>query len=290
MTQIANEKLIVTVNPIGGTLTSIRDAVTGQEYLWQGDPAYWKGQAPNLFPFVGRLCEERYTLNGVSYPMTRHGFVRSSLMELESLEESSCCFALRDNEETRKLYPYTFTFRIVYRLVGDTLEISFQVENRSAETLYCGMGGHPGFNVPMDEGLSFEDYRLTFPAPSQPHQVTFTPSLQVAPERPDYPLEEGTTLPLSHDLFGFDAIVLADAPRCVTLSSPKGTHGVTVSYPQMPYVGFWHQPKTDAPYLCIEPWAVLPGRDRVEEITTLPDVISVPTGETYSNNWSIRIW
>ena len=42
----------------------------------------------------------------------------------------------------------------------------------------------------------------------------------------------------------------------------------------MPYVGFWHQPKTDAPYLCIEPWATLPGRDNtVEELSTLPDRI-----------------
>lgn len=290
MIQIANDKLIVTINPVGGTLNSIRDAVTGQEYLWQGDPAYWKGQAPNLFPFVGRLLEERYTLHGVSYPMTRHGFVRSSMMELESQAPDRCCLALQDNEEIRKMYPFTFTFRIVYRLEGDKLNISFQVENRSAETLYCGMGGHPGFNVPMDEGLSFDDYQLTFPEACQPHQVTFTPSLQVAPQRPDYALKEGTTLPLSHDLFDFDAIVLADAPRCVTLSSPKGAHGVTVGYPQMPYVGFWHQPKTDAPYLCIEPWAVLPGRDQVEELTSLPDVISVPAGSTYANDWFIRIW
>jgi len=36
----------------------------GREYLWNGDPAYWSGHAPNLFPFVGRLFEERYTLQG----------------------------------------------------------------------------------------------------------------------------------------------------------------------------------------------------------------------------------
>lgn len=291
MTQIANEHLIVTISPEGGTLTSVKDAKTGREYLWQGDPAYWGGQAPNLFPFVGRLHEERYTLNGKSHPMTRHGFVRHAQMTLESANGTECCFALEDTPEIREMYPYHFVFRIRYRLEAGTIHIAFQVENRSEETLYCGMGGHPGFNVPMDDGLRFEDYELTFPEPCQPHQVVFSPALQVAPERPDYALKDGMRLPLCHELFDVDAVVLADAPRCVTLSAPKGTHGVTVAYPQMPYVGFWHQPRTDAPYLCIEPWATLPGRDNtVEELTCLPDGIAVPAGETFSNDWSITIW
>lgn len=290
MTQISNDKLIVTINPEGGTLTSIKDAVSGREYMWQGNPAYWAGQAPNLFPFVGRLHEASYTLEGVKYPMERHGFVRHAQMTLESVSENACCFALQDNEKTWEMYPYHFVFRIRYELDGSTLKIAFQVENQSDKTLYCGMGGHPGFNVPMEEGLKFEDYELTYAEPCKPHQITFSPNLQTAPQRPEYKLVEDKKLPLTHDLFDNDAVVLADAPRSVTLSSPKGSHGVTVSYPQMPYVGFWHQPKTDAPYLCIEPWATLPGRDMLEELTTFPDVISVPAGETFSNDWSITIW
>ena len=37
MIQISNQHLIVTMTQEGGTLTSIRDAKTGREYLWQGD-------------------------------------------------------------------------------------------------------------------------------------------------------------------------------------------------------------------------------------------------------------
>ena len=62
MIQISNQHLIVTMTQEGGTLTSIRDAKTGREYLWQGDPAYWTGQAPNLFPFVGRLYPQEFPL------------------------------------------------------------------------------------------------------------------------------------------------------------------------------------------------------------------------------------
>ena len=153
------------------------------------------------------------------------------------------------------------------------------------------MGGHPGFNVPMEEGLSFEDYELTFPEACTPSRVIFSPALQVAPERLAYPLVEGRKLPLQHQLFDADAVVLAGAPRQVTLSSPKGSHGVTVSYPQMPYVGFWHKPQTDAPYVCMEPWSILPGRDSlVEELSQMPDITTVAPGETFENRWSITIW
>mgnify|MGYP001774838951 FL=1 len=265
MIQISNQHLIVTMTQEGGTLTSIRDAKTGREYLWQGDPAYWTGQAPNLFPFVGRLYEKTYTLRGKAYPMTIHGFVRHAQMAVEEEQEASCCFLLTDSPETLAVYPYRFAFRIRYALEGPVLQVAFQVENRSEEPLYCGMGGHPGFNVPLEEGLTFEDYELTFPEACTPRQVVFSPALQVAPERPAYPLEEGRKLPLRHELFDLDAVVLAGAPRQVTLSSPKGSHGVTVAYPQMPYVGFWHKPQTDAPYVCIEPWSVLPGRDNLVE-------------------------
>ena len=291
MIQISNSNLIVTISQEGGALTSIRDAASGREFLWQGDPAYWTGQAPNLFPFVGRLYQKTYTLHGKAYPMEIHGFVRHAQMTVEEQEATGCCFLLTDSPETLAIYPYSFAFRIRYTLKGQTLQVAFQVENRSAEPLYCGMGGHPGFNVPMEEGLSFEDYELTFPEACTPSRVIFSPALQVAPERLAYPLVEGRKLPLQHQLFDADAVVLAGAPRQVTVSSPKGSHGVTVSYPQMPYVGFWHKPQTDAPYVCMEPWSILPGRDSlVEELSQMPDITTVAPGETFENRWSITIW
>ena len=39
-------------------------AADGTEYLWNGDPAYWTGRAPNLFPYVGRLTNDRYAYGG----------------------------------------------------------------------------------------------------------------------------------------------------------------------------------------------------------------------------------
>lgn len=47
----------------GAQLLSIR-ASDGTECLWQGDPAYWSDRAPNLFPYVARLTEGKYYLDG----------------------------------------------------------------------------------------------------------------------------------------------------------------------------------------------------------------------------------
>ena len=53
-----NEQLTVTFTTKGGTISSIEDS-QGIEYLWQGDAAYWSGQAPVLFPICGGLRDDK---------------------------------------------------------------------------------------------------------------------------------------------------------------------------------------------------------------------------------------
>ena len=51
-----------------------------------------------------------------------------------------------------------------------------------------------------------------------------------------------------------------------------------------------HMPHTDAPYVCIEPWASLPSRqDVVEELSCKSDLIHIAPGAEYENTWSIAI-
>ena len=74
------------------------------------------------------------------------------------------------------------------------------------------------------------------------------------------------------------------------LCSAKTSRSVTVTYPQMPYLGIWHMPHTDAPYVCIELWASLPSRqDVVEELSCKSDLIHLAQGAEYENVWTIMI-
>lgn len=94
---------------------------------------------------------------------------------------------------------------------------------------------------------------------------------------------------LSHSLFDDDAIVLKGIPGRVTLRSRKGTHGVTLNAPDFPVFGFWHMPKTDASYVCLEPWTSLPSRqDVVEDLEKQPDLIRLEPKNVYKTTWSLE--
>lgn len=54
---ISNEYCSVVIGKQGAQLNSL--VKNGTEYLWQGDPDYWAGQAPVCFPIVGVLPEGR---------------------------------------------------------------------------------------------------------------------------------------------------------------------------------------------------------------------------------------
>lgn len=287
---IQNSALSVSIDSLGAQLMAIT-AADGTEYLWNGDPAYWKGRAPTLFPYVGRLTNDSYSYGGKTYSMTRHGFAKLTDFSVQDSGRENLTLRMSDTEETRKIYPFSFRFDVSYVLEDNTLAILYAVENPGSNTMYFGLGGHPGFRVPLEPGKEFTDYRLTFAHPSQPWQVLMSDSYMINGHESPYPLKDGVELPLRHDLFDHDAIILKNYERTVTLSAGEGTKGLTLSCPKMRYLGIWHQPKTDAPYVCLEPWVSLPSRqDVVEDLSQQNDLIALDPDSRYENRWTISIF
>lgn len=284
--EIQNSRLRVAADTHGAQLMSILGA-GGTQYLWQGDSAYWRNRAPNLFPYIARLTEERYTYRGKSYALPRHGFAPASEFESDFCGGGRMVFRLDSGESTLEMYPFRFSYFITYRLEDNTLYIENRVENRGDMTMYFGLGGHPGINVPLEDGLSFEDYFLEFP-PCSPRRVEFTDDCFVTGCDVPFTLDNGR-LPLRHGLFDRDAVVLRGVTGPVTLRSERGARSVTVSAPGFPLLGFWHKPLSDAPYVCLEPWSSLPSRSGiVEDLETQPDLVSLPAGQVYRTEWSLR--
>ncbi|MDD4495540.1 MAG: aldose 1-epimerase family protein [Eubacteriales bacterium] len=287
--KIQNESLTIMISSLGGELQSIKDS-EGAEYLWQGDPKYWPNRATNIFPYVARLTEETYSLNGTKYHMAIHGFAKKSEMNPANEGQNCIDFSFLNSAESYEMYPYQFKYSIRYTLNNNTLYISYEVENRDSKTMYFGLGGHPGFNVPLEPDLDFSDYYLAFEHKHQPTMVGFTEYCFVSGQDAHFPLVDGQYLMLNHQLFDNDAIILKNMDKRITLLSKKGKKSVTVSYPQMGYLGLWHKPKTDANYICIEPWTSLPSRQGIiEDLSLQSDLISLAAGETYRNTWSITI-
>lgn len=305
---LRNSEMEVQVSSKGGELVSMKDA-DKTEYIWIGDATYWKRHAPQLFPCIGRLTNNQYRMDGALHEMGQHGFLRDyELTKVESEEQAgaetvrdaagqagaeaetvtSLHLQLQSDTSTRQLYDRDWTVDIFYSLCGKTLSVRFQVRNCDTRTMRFGYGIHPGFNVPLNPALRFEDYRLDFHETSTPKQMELTERYTISGGMHDYALAEGRYLPLQHSLFDHDAIILKDMPHTVTLGSQKDEKKVTVTFPDMPYLGIWHAPETDAPFVCIEPWSSLPSTDGViDEFETKPDFITVEPEETYTNSWSI---
>lgn len=282
-----NRNLTVIVDSLGGEIKGLLSS-GGSEFLWNGNPEFWDGQSPNLFPFVGRLTGGRYTYEGREYKMGIHGFAASQNMSAVEDSQTRLVLSLKENMETLSQYPFAFEYQIIYELAGDTLSISYQVNNTDTKSIYFGLGGHPGFHVPMEKSLKFEDFYLEFDSAEDTRAVVLSKDCFVTGKRIKFPLLDGKVLLLKHSLFDNDAIVLTGMSRGVTLKSQKSSREIYLKYPQMPYLGLWHMPRTCAPYVCIEPWLSLPSEaGTITAIEDKDDLICLFPGDIYTNTWSI---
>jgi len=289
MLKIQNEQLSVEVSLMGAELQSIKSA-DGVEYLWQGDPKYWAGRAPVMFPWVGRLLGGQHRCGDKLYEMGIHGFARKQQFICTTRTETAVTLTLTDNAETRAQYPFKFRFSVTYALEGNTLQTTFKVENTGTETMHFAWGGHPGFNVPLSDTETIADYEILFAEQCRPDRVVFSHENILVDGFKPYPLEQGRQLQLAHELFDEDAIFLAHTAKRVTMRGRKSGRAVTVTFPDMNYLGLWHAPRTDAPYVCIEPWSSLPAREGVvEDFSCRSDLLKAAPGETKQTTWTIQV-
>lgn len=287
--EIKNTFLTVQCNTKGACLWSIQDK-NGKEFLWQGDSMYWSDRAPVLFPYIARLTQKKYTYKGKSYEMEIHGFAKDREFLVEQKEKDSVKLVMEDDEKTRLQYPFRFRLEVCYSLCNRCIKVMFRVFNKDDKTMYFGIGGHPGFFVPIEKNLTFNDYYLEFSQASRPKKIKMSEDCFVLGEE-DFCLINDKILCLKHELFNDDAIILKETPKEIALKSQEGMREICIRYPQMSYLGIWHKPKSNAPYICLEPWSSLPSRKNViEDLEEQKDLQSLPVGKMYENLWEIEIF
>lgn len=226
---IQNEFASASCKTLGAELLSFQTA-GGKEYLWQRDPAYWAKTSPVLFPYVGPV-PDTVTIHGKEYKLPRHGFARDYEFEVAEQGGDFVVLKLSADEETKKVYPYTFTFSVTFRLNGPALTVIYGVENQDTSEMPFLVGGHPAFFCPMEEGAQFTDYMLHFED------------------------QEVADLHLNYPMFDNDALLYENLKhRTVKLIHQETKKGVKFDFPDYLSVAFWTPVKKDAPFLCIEPW------------------------------------
>lgn len=286
---IQNQRISAVVSARGAELQSIKNAA-GTEYLWQGDEKYWGDRAINIFPYVARLTKGEYVYRDRIYHMKIHGFLREKELSVEKILSDELILGIEDDAQTWEQYPFHFHYHIGYKLVGNELCVSIHVENKGDDYMYFGAGGHPGFQVPLGHHGEFEDYYLQFEKGIKPVRIGFSEQKFPDGTSASFRLGAGDRLPLRHQLFDQDAIVLRNAGDSVSLQADGRTEKITLVFPDIPYLGIWSTPHTDAPFVCLEPWTSLPSRQGVvEDLEEKDDLISLPPGDSCFLRWNICI-
>ena len=161
---LSTPSLTASVRPLGGELLSLKDRA-GTEYIWQGDPAFWSGQNPILFPIVGSLKDGRVDINGQSFEMGRHGFARQSTFTLTDRAPDFAVLELRESPESLARYPFPFVLQVRHQLLANGFSTTFAVENPGPAPLPFCIGAHTAIRCPLLGGERFEDYELVFDQP-----------------------------------------------------------------------------------------------------------------------------
>ena len=286
---LENDKLRIKISSMGAELQSIRRADDDTEYLWQGDAKYWSGRAINLFPVCGRMFGGKYTYDGNTYEIGIHGFARKTEWKILRQSTDRLTLQLSDTEETYKVYPFRFCTELTYSLDGNEIAVTWVVRNTDDKTLLFSLGGHPGFNVPLLPGETFEDYRIEFDEPCAPRKLLLSDTCFYLNDSEPFPLEDDRIIPLHHSMFDNDGIFLRDTCGGLTLTA-GGAHHVHVGFENIPIIGFWHTTRSDAPFICIEPWLGVPAIDgKINALEELPLMQKLPVDGVFRTGFTLQI-
>ncbi|HEN6000189.1 TPA: aldose 1-epimerase family protein [Streptococcus agalactiae] len=294
--ELTNEELTVQFKEFGGALSSIKDS-DEIEYLWQGNPEYWSGQAPVLFPICGSLRNDIGFFkneDGTFHKgqISRHGLVRKEVFTFEQISDNSVSFTITPNENMLENYPYQFELKIIYTLNDKTIRTEYQVTNHEDnKKMPFFIGGHPGFNCPLFDGEQYEDYYLEFEKEETcevPKAFPETGLLDIQ-DRTVF-LNQQKTIDLDYSLFDYDAITLDDIQsRSVSLRSKKHNKGLTLDFSDFANLILWST-INKSPFIALEPWSGL--STSLEENDTVEDkrlVSFVNPGETVVKSFDIKI-
>ena len=290
MITLKNDRLTVQISAKGAELQSIKNNNDELEYLWQGDPDFWGRKAPVLFPIVGRLKDDEYKYKGNTYSLNQHGFARDLRFQIEEQTDTTARLTTYSTEETKAYYPFDFQLSLTYTLEKNTINVSYLVKNtHPSEDLYFSIGGHPGFNIPMTDDTTFEDYYLSFlPREARRKIPLVGPYLDLDNKTL---AQTNTEIDLRRPLFDHDALIYETKGKNIfSISSEKTTRSVSLTFENFPYTGIWSPPKTEAPFVCIEPWFGI--ADAIDFAGQLNDKLGIQHlkgTESFSANYTISI-
>lgn len=252
---IKNGVIEAGINQKGAELVSLVRSSDNRQYMWSGDAKYWNRVSPVLFPFVGKLNGQKYKYENVWYEgISQHAFARDMEFTLTEKKEDEIWFKLESDEETQKLYPFSFTFEIGYKLDANSIKVIWKVRNNSQQTMHFSLGAHPAFLCPEDGNGSKDGYFLNLHTDATSIESgELTADGVLGDVTKTFSLKDGR-LDVTDAIFDKDALIFDSAEiKKVSIENPQRQEYLSVSF-DTPLLGIWSPAKKAAPFICIEPW------------------------------------
>ncbi len=283
---IGSDRLGAAINPHGAELSSLKDA-DGRELMTDADPAFWTGRAPILFPVIGVTNGSVIRLDGVDYPMAKHGFARHSDFTVVERAAARLVLRLTDGEATRASYPFAFALDLAFTVEGATITLAASIHNRGDAAMPAQFGFHPAFAWPLPFGQPRADHRVVFDDAEPARLREIAPDGLIAADTRASPLD-GCILHLADELFANDALVWDPVvSQGVTYGAAAGPQ-LRVEFADTPRLGIWTKP--GAPYVCIEPWhGIADPEGFTGDFRAKPGVFEVAPGETMRIAMSVTL-
>ena len=244
-TTISNSVITASIKHFGAELFSLKDN-QNKEYIWEGNPDFWGKHSPVLFPIVGTLKSNTYTIEEEEYQLPRHGFARDMEFQLIDKTENSATFSLKSNDDTLKKYPFDFELQLIYKLENTSLSIEYKVFNTNEFKMPFSIGAHPAIALPE----SFENYALQFGKEEVLKYYLLENDL--ISDKTKILESNSGSIPLSYKLFENDALIFKTLESNSLTILENSKPYLKVDFKDFPSLGIWT--KEQAPFICIEPW------------------------------------
>ena len=284
--ELENALYSASIDSMGAELKRLDNRIDGTKYMFNGDPFWWNGSAPVLFPIVGGLSGGSYTFEGETYQLGSHGFARKSEFVVVEKSADRAVFMLHANDKTRVQYPFNFRLTVLFNLEMTGITVTYQVENFGTNTMYFSIGSHPAFNLPFVGG-SLEHYYIEFEQPEANSRYFFVDGCISAVTEPVF--NNSKHIFLNSTLFDRGPLILKDvASRSVSIRKTRSFRAIRVSF-DAPNVAVWSKPNR-APFICIEPWWGTPDPIGFSEtFDKKPGIRSLSPREVLTTRYAVEI-
>lgn len=249
---IKNEYLTVKTVSKGGEIRSVVDW-NKKNRLHDGNPLYWKGVSPILFPQISKTPNFMYRVQNKEYYMPQHGFLRDSELTVEEKKDDKIVYSFLYNQTTLAQYPYRFKIFICHQLIQNSLQTTIKIINLDDQDMRFMIGGHPAFACPLYDDEKFEDYYLQFENKETVDAMQVVNGFIANVYKPC--LKNENVIALKHTLFDPDAIILKGlTSKYVDLKSKKHPQFTRFYFSDFEILAIWSKLAEDTPFVCLEPW------------------------------------